>query len=454
MGTAHRGVNKRDAPIRPFLGGFGRHSGTGRGRVRTVGAVGREAYAPGVHPLNRVWADIDLDAVAHNLTVIRRKVGPGVGIMMVAKADAYGHGAVATAHHAVRCGVEALGVGTSSEALELRLAGVTIPILVLGTIVDDEVVPALGHGIELGLHSTDRSRMLQRTARRLGVRARVHLNVDTGMGRLGVRPDRALELLRRIHGSPNLELCGVMTHVAAPDGARSAETHRQLERFGSVLTQARAEGVLAGRVHAANSACVFTDLRPLYDLVRPGIAIYGVLDRALPGAAELRPAMSLRSQVVFLKDVPPGTAVGYASTWRAPRRTRVATLPVGYDDGVPWRLSNRGEVLVRGRRAPIIGRVSMDYTTIDVTDIRDVRVGDVATLFGRDGLEEITVEDVARLADTIPYEITCSVGKRVTRVYRSSAQQAPEPPALAPAERGVLVPHRPGTAVGGGHVPA
>ncbi len=370
-----------------------------------------------MHP-NRVWADIDLDAVAHNLSVIRDKVGPGVKLMLVAKADAYGHGAVATAHHAVRCGVEALGVGTCCEALELRQAGVTVPILVLGTIVDEEVVPALGHGIEIGLHSTDRQRSLQRAARRLGVRARVHLNIDTGMGRLGVRPDRALELLRRIQGSRHLELAGVMTHVAAEDGARSPETEAQVSRFQAVLSEARAEGLLRGWIHSANSACIFTGLRPLGDAVRPGIAAYGVLDRDLDGTSLLVPAMSLRSQIVFLKDVPVGTPVGYGSTWRAERATRVATLPLGYDDGVPWRLSNRGEVLVRGRRAPIVGRVSMDYTTVDVTDIPGVRVGDAATLFGRDGAEEITVREVAERAGTIPYEVTCSVGKRVTRVYR------------------------------------
>ena len=344
--------------------------------------------------------------------------------MLVVKADAYGHGAVAISHHAVRCGVDALGVGTCTEALELRQAGITLPILVLGTIVDEEVALALGHNVELGLHSTDRQQMLQRAARRMGVRARVHLNIDTGMGRLGVLPERALELMRRIRGASHLELAGVMTHITATNGALDPETSTQVRRFEEVLNQAREQDLLTGAIHTANSACIFTGLRPIYDLVRPGISAYGVLPSNLPGASLLRPALALRSQVVFIKDVPEGATIGYGSTWRAERNTRVATLPLGYDDGVPWHLSNRGSVLLRSQRATIIGRVSMDYTTIDVTDVPGVRVGDVVTLLGTDGDLSITVEDVAKDAQTIPYEITCSVGKRVTRVYRGASVPA------------------------------
>jgi alanine racemase len=260
--------------------------------------------------------------------------------------------------------------------------------------------------------------MLQRTARRLGLRARVHLNVDTGMGRLGVLPERALDLLREIHDASHLELAGVMTHFTSSRGNLAEGTARQAGRFSQVIERARTEGLLAGRVHVANSACIFTGLQPIYDAVRPGISAYGILPEELPGAGELRPVLSLRCQVVFLKDLPAGATLGYDDTWRAERATRVATLPLGYNDGVPWRLSNRGEVLVRGKRAPIVGRVSMDYTTIDVTEIRGLKVGDVATLLGRDGDERITVMDIARHAGTVPYEITCSVGRRVTRVYR------------------------------------
>ncbi|MBL8860239.1 MAG: alanine racemase [Planctomycetes bacterium] len=366
----------------------------------------------------RVWADIDLDALTHNLAVIRRRAGAGVRIMLVVKADAYGHGAVAIAHHAVRCGVAALGVGSSAEALELRNSGLSLPILVLGTIIDDEAVDCLRNGVHLALHSSDRRAMLQSLAKSLGVRAKIHLNIDTGMGRLGVLPHRALDLLREVHEASHLELAGVMTHISAAEGADAASTHEQQRLFEGVLREARAQRMLGGWIHMANSAAVFTDLRPRYDTVRPGISAYGVLPTDMPGSDELRPAMSLLSQVVFLKDIPRGYAVGYSSTWRAEQATRIATLPVGYNDGVPWRLGNKGEVIVRGVRAPVVGRVSMDYTTIDVGHIPGVSVGDVVTLIGSAGHESISSEELARKAGTIAYEITCNVGKRVRRTYR------------------------------------
>ena len=366
----------------------------------------------------RVWADIDLDALAHNLARIRERAGPAVAVMLVVKADAYGHGAVAVAHHALRCGVAALGVGTSAEALELREAGVRAPILVLGTIVDEEAAAALRHDVQIALHSSDRCAMLQDLARRLGLRARVHLKIDTGMGRLGVLPGRALDLLREIRAASHLELAGVMTHIGSPDGALDPSTHEQIRLFESVLAPAREQGLVRGWVHAANSACLFTDLRPLYDAVRPGISAYGLVPGALPGAAELSPVLSLHSQVVFLKDLPAGAPVGYGSSWHAPRATRIATIPTGYNDGLPWRVGNRGEVLVRGKRAPIVGRVSMDYTTLDVGHVPGVEVGDRVTLIGSQGAESLSLEDLARHAETIPYEITCAVGKRVERIYR------------------------------------
>lgn len=402
----------------------------------------------------RVWAEIDLDALTRNLTVIRRRAGAGVRVMLVVKADAYGHGAVPIAHHAVRCGIGALGVGTSAEALELRRAGLRVPILILGTIVDDEAVAVLRNRVDVGLHSLDRAGKLQELARELGLRARVHVNVDTGMGRLGVLPTRALDLFEAVERASHLELAGVMTHVSAPDGFLSPSTAAQLERFEVVLAQARERSLLRGWIHAANSAVIFTDPQRRYDTVRPGIAAYGVLPGELPGSAELEPVMSLRSQVVFLKDLAAGTPVGYASTWRAPRATRLATIPVGYHDGIPWRLSNRGEVLVRGRRAPIVGRVSMDYTTVDVGHVPGVRVGDTVTFVGRDGEGRIGVEEFAGWAETIPYEITCSIGDRVERVHRGGesldvpSQRIPSEPAARTEPAGVQ-PAEPRLPVGG-----
>ena len=385
---------------------------------------------------HRVWAEIDLDALTHNLARIRREAGSGVGVMLVVKADAYGHGAVAVAQHALRCGIAGLGVGTSAEALELRDAGIRAPILVLGTIIDGEARDSLLNDVQIAVHSEDRCEQLQDMARRLGCKAEVHLKIDSGMGRLGVLPERALGVLERIQASSHLHLAGIMTHVAAGDGALSPSTQDQLELFNRTVERARASGLLEGcRVHAANSAAIFTGLGPGFDLVRPGISAYGVLPLDLPGARELRPVMSLRSQVVFLKDLPAGTPVGYGATWQTSQPTRIAILPVGYNDGVSWRLSNRGEVLVEGQRARMVGRISMDYTTIDVTHIPGVSVGDTATLIGAQGKEFIGLAEVARRADTIPYEITCAVGKRVERVYRGGEVPLfPAPVPAAPAE--------------------
>lgn len=389
----------------------------------------------------RAWADIDLDALEHNLEVIRDRAGDRVRLLLVVKADAYGHGAVAIAHHAVRCGVSALGVGTSAEALELRRAGICIPLLVLGTVVDEEVVAVLSHDIQIGVHSTSRVVMLEEVARKLDCTARVHLNVDTGMGRLGVLPAKAPEILQRIKQSEHLELAGIMTHFASlgKSGAEGAgEDDRQVQRFESVLAQAREHDLLGGWIHAANSSAVFRGTSPLYDAVRIGIAAYGILPGESDQAQTLKPVLSLRSQVIFLKDIPKGSTVGYDSTWVAPRDSRIGTLPMGYNDGVVWSLSNRGQVLIRGHRAPIVGRVSMDYTTVDLTDIPGVDVGDKVTLIGRDGDEEIRIEDISRWAGTIPYEITCAVGKRVERVFHAtSIKYLPRPartPAPAPRE--------------------
>lgn len=381
---------------------------------------------------HRVWAEIDLDALTHNLACVRRRAGPGVGVMLVVKADAYGHGAVAIARHALRCGIAGLGVGTSAEALELREVGIRAPLLVLGTIIDGEARDALLNDVQIAVHSEDRCEGLQSMAQQLDRVAEVHLKIDSGMGRLGVLPERAIELLERIRGSSHLHLAGVMTHIAAGDGALSPSTEEQVQAFNGVLERARERGLLEGcRIHAANSAAIFTGLGPGFDLVRPGISAYGVLPRHLPGAQELQPVLSLRSQVVFLKDLPQGAPVGYGAAWHTPAPTRIAILPVGYNDGVPWRLSNRGEVLIRGCRARMVGRVSMDYTTVDVTHIPGVCVGDTAALIGAQGKEFIGLAEVAQRADTIPYEITCAVGKRVERVYRGG--EVPLFPASAPA---------------------
>lgn len=427
-------VNAAIPAIPAFFGVFAASEGfrpTLIGPSRALSSLSVDAF--------RAWAEIDLDALASNLRRIRQRAGDGVRVMLVVKQDAYGHGAVAVAHHAVRSGVGALGVGSSAEALELRRAGIRLPILILGTVVEEELAACLRHSVHVGLHSSDRCRSLQELASRAAVLARVHLNVDTGMGRLGVPPERALDLLAEVHASSHLGLAGTMTHFASSAGLRDPFTREQLQRFDHLLARARESGLPTGWVHAANSAALFTGLgrESGYDTVRPGLAAFGALSTPLSGRAQgLVPVMSVRTRVVFLKDVAAGTPVGYGSTWRSERATRVATLPIGYGHGLPWRLEG-WEVLLGGRRAPIVGRLSMDYTTVDVGHLPGVSVGAVATLLGREGRDELRLEALALRADTVPYELTCALG-RLPRVYRGG--ETVELAAQAPAERGE-VPH-------------
>jgi alanine racemase len=250
----------------------------------------------------------------------------------------------------------------------------------------------------------------------------VHLKVDTGMHRLGMMPGEALRLLAELHATPFLVLAGIMTHVAATDGARSESAREQARAFGRLLDEARGLGLLAGAngrawVHLANSACVLSGLTPLHDTVRVGAAAYGLAPDPRLASEELTPVMSVRTRIVHVHEVPAGAGVGYGGTWRAARASRIAVLPVGYDDGVDWRLSNRGQVLVRGRRVPIVGRISMDYTTIDVTEVPGVGLGERVTLLGADGGVRIRAEEIAARVGTVPYDITCSIGKRVERVF-------------------------------------
>ena len=367
---------------------------------------------------HRAWAEIDLAAFRRNLARVCRRAGRAQ-VWPVLKADAYGHGAVAIARVCAEEGVQRIGVGDSGEALQLRDSGVALPLLVLGTIIDAEVPDLLEHGIEVGVHSESRVRTLGRMALERGARLGVHLKVDTGMGRLGVRPEAVLRVARAIAEESALEFRGLMTHFSSAQGAHASSTDGQLALFLAAADEVREALGHLPCLHYANSAAIFSGLIPLGDAVRPGISLYGVLPQDVCNDAGLEPVLSLKTQLVFLKDIPAGTAVGYDARWTSHQQTRLATLPIGYNDGVPYQLGvgGRGQVLVRGQRCPIVGAVSMDYCTLDVTHVRDADIGDVVTLIGRDGREDISAADVACAADTIPYEITCRLGSRVHRLY-------------------------------------
>jgi len=371
----------------------------------------------------RTWAEVDLGLLERNLRFVHSRLEDGVDVMLVVKADAYGHGAVPVSWHLLQNGVRALGVGDSTEALELRAAGITAPIVILGAVVAGELEDVVRGDIHVTVHAGDRVRALRRQLGRSGPRVGLHLKVDTGMGRLGCRPERVLGIAREVERSRRLKLEGISTHLASAGPEGEKQTQLQLRRFRRVLTSLEEEGLMPRWRHVHGSAGILRQLPGAFNLVRPGLAVYGLDPHGQVGDG-LTPALSWRTQIVFLKDHRRGARIGYGGTWKAKRKTRVATLPVGYNDGYRFAFSNRAEVLVRGRRCPVIGRVSMDYTCIDVTDVPGAQVGDPVTLIGSDAGASIRLEELATLADTIPYEILCGIGRRVKRRYVNGTEGA------------------------------
>lgn len=354
-------------------------------------------------------AEVDLDAIRHNVDHVRRRVPPTAAVVAVVKADGYGHGAVPVAGAALGAGASALAVSTPEEAAALREVCAPDRILAMGGLVPAQAPAAARVGCALVCHSEELAAALEAAAP-AGARVPVHLKVDTGMSRLGCAPEEAPVIAHCIAASPRLELRGVMTHFASAD-RDEAGTRAQFQRFQAVLDALSAMGIDPGTRHACNSAAALRHPDMALDAVRCGIQLYGC---EWPG---LRPALRLRAPVTQVRDVPAGAAVGYGATWRAARPSRIATVAIGYEDGVMRRRSSRGEVVVRGRRAPLVGRVSMDQLTVDVTGVPGVRAGDAATLLG-DG---ITAEEVAGWCDTISYEVLTSIGPRVRRAYRGSS---------------------------------
>jgi alanine racemase len=364
------------------------------------------------------WAEVDLGAFRRNVQRAAGLLRKGTGLLAVLKADGYGHGAAPLARALADRPPRALwGIGVSSveEGVSLRRAGVKDRILILGSLFPfDSFDEALRHGLTPTIASWASARALAKLAVGKRLRVPVHVKVDTGMGRIGMSPATAAEVIPRIAAEPGLRLEGVYTHLAQGDDApRSRE---QLAPFDTLVRSLSARG-LRPLFHAANSAGMFSLKGSHYGLVRPGLALYGA--PPIPGVRDLHPVLSWKTRVVFLKTVPRGTAVSYAGTFRTSRRSRLATLPVGYADGYRRALSNRGQVLIRGRRCPVAGRVTMDQVVVDVTGLPGVDVGEEVVLLGAQGRERITADEMAAWAGTISYEIFCGISARVPRVYKS-----------------------------------
>jgi alanine racemase len=363
----------------------------------------------------RASARIDLGAVAHNVGVLRRAIGPGIELSPVLKADGYGHGLAGCAPAAIAAGVDRIAVATAREAAAVRELDPDVPILVLGALSPEESELAIAAGGAISVWEPGFAEALDARAAAAGRTVRVHVKYDTGMGRLGdFDPGQVLATARRVDASANLELEALWTHFATADEADRSFMHRQLDRLNRLAARAKAEFPEV-RLHAANSAATLTDPATRLDLVRPGVALYGMDPFGSdPADHDLRPVLSLHSYVATVKRFEPGMSAGYGRTWTAEQATTVVTVPVGYGDGVRRGLSNRGEVLIGGVRHPIAGTISMDNLTVAVGD-HAVSVGDEVTLIGEQDGERITAEQVARTLDTINYEVTCGVSPRVPR---------------------------------------
>jgi alanine racemase len=380
-----------------------------------------------------IWAEIDLQAIAHNMRELRRFTRPKAGLMAAVKGNAYGHGAVRIAQTAVANGVDALGVARIEEGLELRQAGLDVPILIMGYTAPSLTPRLIDHALTQTVYTLDTAQALSAAAQGLGKTLKVHLKVDTGMGRLGLVPDsgrssssdipasgRALEEVLQIHQLPGLKLEGIFTHFASADSADKTIAHQQLNRFNRFLAELEKAGIDGITHHAANSAAIIDLPESHLDMVRAGIALYGLYpsDEVGQGKINLIPAMTLKARIIHLKPVAAGFKVSYGSTYTTPAPTTIATVPVGYADGYSRLLSNRGQMLVQGQRAPIVGRICMDLTMLDVGHIADVNLDDEVVVFGRQGKTVLSADEVAALIDTINYEIVAGLTARVPRIYK------------------------------------
>jgi alanine racemase len=386
------------------------------------------AEASGVEDLQAAlrpaWVDVDLGALEHNLARIRQRLGESeTKVMAVVKADAYGHGAVGVSHALEAAGVDWLGVALLEEGAELRRAGVEIPILVLGTARPEKIALYARYRLTPTLSSLAEILLWQRWTTGQRDPQPVHLKVDTGMSRLGVAMEEVPQAFDILRASPGLRLAGLLSHFGDADDLESPRNPAQAERFTAVLgllTPEEREGLL---IHMANSAAALHRPASRYALVRIGISLYGLdpaerPDRPLPAPerTDLRPVMSVRARIVQLREVPAGTALSYGGRTVTRRRSRVAVVPVGYADGYAWRLTGKAEALVRGRRVPVAGSVTMDMTLLDVTEA-GAGLGDEVVLLGRQGDEEITAAELAAHAGTISWEVLCHLGLRLPRRY-------------------------------------
>lgn len=368
----------------------------------------------------RAQANIHLDAIRSNVSQVKSRLKKDTKLMVIVKADAYGHGAVAVSKALENDMADAFGVAIIEEAIELRKAGITKPILILGYTPKEQYDLVVSNDVMQTVYKYEMAKDLADVAVRLGKTAKIHIKIDTGMSRLGFNDSmESLNAIKEISTLKGIYIDGIFSHFAKADDNDLDSVSNQLRRYDEFCRKLEEEGIHIPTHHIANSAGMIEFPEAEYDMVRCGILTYGIYPSELVNHSyvKLTPAMELKSRIVYIKEVPAGTGISYGSIYITERKTKVATIPVGYADGYSRNLSNIGKVIIREQYAPIIGRICMDYFMVDVTDIDGAAEGDAVTLLGKDGNCEISVEELAEWSHSFPYEIVCTVGKRIPRVY-------------------------------------
>ncbi len=372
-----------------------------------------------MEPFRPTYAEIDLNKVRKNVAEIKKTLSESVKLMAIVKANAYGHGSVEIAKAAETAGADYFGVASLGEALELRSSSVNSPILILSETNHAHIERVLDANITQTVYTPELAQLLSDIAVHRKTKAKVHIKIDTGMSRIGVLPDKAVELTEKIFSLPGIELEGIFTHFAKADDLKSGFTAEQFEKFNKIVSALASSGIKPPLVHAANSAAMINFPQTRLNMVRIGICLYGLPPFDNPGnMPKIEPVLSFKTKVLYIKEVPEHTSISYGASYYTGRKTKIATLPVGYADGLSRSLSNKGSVIIKGKKYPIVGNVTMDMTMIEVGSDK-INVGDEAVLIGSDGNETITAGDIARLDGTITYEVVCGIGKRVPRLYRS-----------------------------------
>ncbi len=372
-----------------------------------------------MEPFRPTIAEIDLKKYKNNLLAVKNYLPQKVKLMAIVKANAYGHGAVEIAKAAENTGAEYLGVASLGEALELRSASIKLPILILSETNHAHLERVIDANLTQTIYTFEEAQILSDICQNKKKRVKIHIKIDTDMSRVWVLPEKALELTTKITKLPNIEIEGVFTHFSNADDKNNEFTNIQFSKYMKIVDEIKKLGIKIPLLHAANSAAMINFPQTILDMVRVGICLYGLKPTENNECSlKIEPVLSFKTKVIYIKEVPPNTPISYGSSYFTKTKTKIATIPVGYADGLSRKLSNKGNVIIKGKKYPIVGNVTMDMTMVDVGSDK-IEIGDEVIIIGKDGNVEINAWDVAKQDNTIAYEVVCGIGKRVPRFYRS-----------------------------------